>query len=91
MSFEIRYRKRPVTVAAEQWFPGKPIRGVKQRTLLGHDRPLGWIECLEGPRIVNAGDWVVKDNDGELSVVPDRKFRDIYEQVDSASEHQEAL
>lgn len=78
-----RYRKRPVTVEAQQWHPGVQIQGVNVRQFAsGADRQLilAWFDDADGePRKVRPGDWVVRDNDGELHVYRDAKFRDLFE------------
>jgi hypothetical protein len=75
----MRFRKRPVAVEAEQWFPGKRVEGV----LLhgdsgfplwfedehGHRYPSGpdvaFVGTLEGTMTVREGDWIVTGVKGE--------------------------
>lgn len=76
-----RYRKRAVTVEAQQWFPGVVIQNLRTRYLdgIGH---VAWFNDGEGePRLVRSGNWVIRDNDGELHVVSDRKFHDLFEEL----------
>lgn len=50
-----KFRKKPIVVEAEQWFPGKAIDGVYT---LG-EKGLGWIDTLEGGHVVSSGDWII--------------------------------
>lgn len=83
MTLAGRYKKRPVTVDAQQWRPGTNIRGLRARFLegVGH---VAWFNDSDGePHKVTPGDWIVRDNDGEMHVVPDPKFQALYEPVDT--------
>jgi hypothetical protein len=57
-----QFRKRPVVITAEQWFPGKPVEGVRESDLAP---PHGWIDTLEGTMAVEPGDWVITGVKGE--------------------------
>lgn len=71
----MKYRKKPVVIEAEQWFPGKEIEGVIERP--PHDVPSRAggvaftmparfvIETLEGDMTVSPGDWVIVGVKGE--------------------------
>ena len=84
-----KYRKRPVVIEAEQWFPGKKIDGVvyctKQvPTFDEFDSP--WqafmgIKTLEGDMEVRAGDWVITGVMGEKYPCRDDIFKQTYEEV----------
>jgi hypothetical protein len=69
-----KFRKKPVVVDAEQWFPGKAVDGVIHPVnddgltisfagLHGEDH--GWIETLEGGHVVSPGDWIITGIKGE--------------------------
>ena len=67
----MKYRKKPVIVEAEQWFPGKVVKGVTEQTWtpegasesvsLGY----GHVVTIHGQRTqVAFGDWVITEPDG---------------------------
>lgn len=81
-----KFRKRPVVVEAEQWFPGKCIDGVldlrhaENITRAGRKMPPGvYIETLEGPMTVSEGDWIVTGVDGDKYAVNPSIFEQTYE------------
>lgn len=86
-----RFRKRPVEIEAEQWWPGKFVEGV---TELVHDpgdgstvsSRAGVIDTLEGPHIVSPGDWVITGVKGEKYACKPDVFAATYEPVDDAGE-----
>ena len=64
------YRKRPVIIQAEQWFPGKRIEGVITSPVLEPtpDNPsgaYGQIKTLEGATTCIPGDWIITGVKGE--------------------------
>jgi len=64
-----KFRKKPVTIEAEQWFPGKHIDGVLLRdddlALKNTEPNQAWIQTLEGGHIVSPGDWIITGVEGE--------------------------
>lgn len=83
-----RYRKKPVVITAERWFPGTPVEGVREVEL--PDRPhaphIGLIDTLEGTMQVSPGDWVIVGVKGERYPCKDDIFQATYEREDSAPE-----
>ncbi len=81
-----RFRKRSIIVVAEQWWPGKDIPGVQE---LVYDLADGStapacravIETLEGPLIVNPGDWIITGVQGEQYPCKPEIFEATYEPV----------
>jgi len=71
------YRKKPITITAEQWFPGKKIKGVTQTTT-GH---AAFIVTLEGTMQVNPGDWIITGVKGEIYPCKQDIFEQTYERV----------
>jgi len=77
----MKYRKRPVVIEAEQWWPGKEIRGVFMETEeeaksviggKGHGRMeyprerLPYVITIHRQRAyLSAGDWVLPEPDGK--------------------------
>lgn len=54
-----RFRKRPVVVEAEQWFPGRRVAGVREN-IAG-----SFVVTAHGQRAYLApGDWVITEPDG---------------------------
>lgn len=91
-----KFRKKPVVVEAEQWFPGKLKGIVLQPNDLGaplrwwdewgHCNPfcgeqIGWIGTLEGGHVVTSGDWIIQGARGELYPCKDEIFVKTYEPV----------
>jgi hypothetical protein len=91
------YRKKPVVVQAEQWFPGKHIVGVAERGDPGfpehytdeHGRrkkippQYGWIGTLEGGHLVSPGDWIITGVQGEKYACKPDVFAMTYEPAEA--------
>ena len=73
-----KFRKKPIIVEAEQWFPGKEVEGVKERAKGAY----GYIETLEGGHMVDAGDWIITGVAGERYSIKAHIFEATYERVD---------
>jgi hypothetical protein len=77
-----KFRKLPVVIEAEQWFPGKGIPGVIEK-----DRQIGasyvhaWIDSLEGPMAVVPGCWIITGVKGEKYPCDEAIFKLTYEPV----------
>lgn len=62
-----KFRKRPVVIDAEQYWPGRVVPGV----CLAHDfltatgSPAPHVHTLEGAHIVSPGDWIITGIKGE--------------------------
>jgi hypothetical protein len=82
-----KFRKKPVVIEAEQWFPGKEIAGVVMKQPIiggrGHGAIAGptqpYIETLEGDMAVSPGDWVITGVAGEKYPCKDSIFQATYE------------
>jgi len=72
------YRKKPLIVEAQQWFPGVDIPGVE-----GVGNAHGLIETLEGFLMVSPGDWVIRGTAGELHPCKPDIFEATYEPVNN--------
>lgn len=91
-----RYRKKPVVIDAEQWFPGKYVLGVigynhtdreeqhMSATGLFFSVPsgCGYMDTLEGTHIVTAGDWIITGVQGERYPCKPDIFEKTYEPVE---------
>lgn len=55
-----KYKKRPVIVDAEQWFPGKEVRGVLRTP--EHDSHV--MTAHEQRVYLQPGDWIIAEPDG---------------------------
>lgn len=61
-----KYRKRPVVVDAEQWFPGRHVPGVVANRDNNPMTPNRYsIETWEGHMAVAPGDWIITGVKGE--------------------------
>jgi len=78
-----KFTKKPVVVDAEQWFPGKPVDGVVERSLDGEpSKIVGVVKTLEGDMIARPGDWIVTGVEGERYPVKNEIFKKTYERAD---------
>lgn len=78
-----KFRKRPVVIEAEQWLPGKRIKGVIEVTLLSDPGiPRQYIQTLEGEMEVSPGDWIITGVKGERYPCKPDIFAMTYEAVD---------
>lgn len=87
----MKFRKKPIVIEAEQWFPGKEIEGVITEGLGGglmmapnangvFDQ-IGYIETFEGKMIVYPGDWIIQGINGEKYPCKPDIFEKTYERV----------
>lgn len=68
-----RSRTEKVLVDAEQWVPGKAVKGVR---VYGE---LAFLDKLDADVPVEPGDWIVRTQLGGLFAVSDAVFNRIYE------------
>ncbi len=73
-----RFRKKPVVIEAERWFPGLSITGVH----VNRDEVSAYIITREGNMEVSPGDWIITGVKGERYPCKDDIFRLTYEPVD---------
>ena len=86
-----KYRKKPVVVEAEQWFPYLEMKAVVYPVYSGpwevpwhdvHGDDCGLLDTLEeGFMVVTAGDWIVTGVAGERYPVKPDVFEQTYEPV----------
>jgi len=81
-----KYRKKPVVIEAEQWFPGKGVVGVTELVYDSGDgktssQNKGMVETLEGPLYVSPGDWIITGVKGERYPCKPDIFEATYEPV----------
>ena len=80
-----KYRKKPIIVDAERWYPGVEIDGVdgSHAARLAHGLPLdaAWVDTLEGGNIVSSGDWIITGVRGEKYPCKPDIFEMTYEPV----------
>ena len=79
----MKFRKKPVVIDAEQWFPGKQIEGVEIRDEF-IDGPDEWVKqayihTLEGTMLVKPSDWVITGIAGEKYPCRNDIFQKTYE------------
>ena len=86
-----KYRKKPVVVEAEQWFPGRRIDGVEEHPRVLVDNadlqtmhPTAFIHTLEGTHMVIPGDYIITGIAGEKYPCKEAIFLATYEQVEEA-------
>ena len=100
----MKFRKRPVVIEAEQWFPGVSIEGVLSSAWpidpeacptgqcspgLGGDRPFYYIKTLEqGTMHVCPGDWIITGVMQEKYPCKDQIFRLTYEPMRITDEYE---
>jgi hypothetical protein len=83
-----KFRKKPVVIEAEQWFPGKEIDGVVMTAVMPHEhreytpnmtKPV--VKTLEGVMEVSYGDWIITGVKGEKYPCKPEIFEATYEAV----------
>lgn len=87
----MKYRRKPVIIEAEQWYPGKDIAGVipisagvsSTETADGSAWPAyATIKTAEGYVTVSPGDWIVTDAAGQPSLCKSDVFDATYEALE---------
>ena len=76
-----KFRKKPIVIEAEQWFPNKEIEGVILRGQNNFEF-FGEINTLEGPHIVTPGDWIITGIAGEKYPCKPDIFEATYDPVE---------
>lgn len=75
-----KYRKKPVVVEADQWFPGRRVAGVRERR--GNGSPasiVGVIKTPKGDLVAKPGDWIITGVAGEKYPCKEEIFYKTYE------------
>jgi hypothetical protein len=83
----MKFRKKPVVIEAEQWFPGKNVDGVEEfDTGDPLTEVMGRIVTLEDHKgsthYVSPGDWVITGVAGEKYACKDPIFKATYDPVE---------
>jgi hypothetical protein len=87
-----KYRKKPVVIEAEQWFPDRRVDGVVSAPLIDGKGGLcgcvllgglteAHVHTLEGPLLVSPGDWIITGVKGEKYLCKPDIFAATYEPV----------
>lgn len=78
-----KYRKKPIVIEAEQWFPGAEIDGVYNGKSVSGMIDMGFIFTPEGEMSAYSGDWIITNIImGELYVCKQDVFEKTYERVE---------
>lgn len=80
-----KFRKRPIVVEAEQWFPKKEIKEVYKEFIFHNGmnfKEKYFINTKQGPVQVNSGDWIIKGLDDEKYPCNPKIFEQVYEPVE---------
>lgn len=83
-----KFRKKPVVIDAEQWFPTSEIDGVIPSQDIS---TLAFIHTLEGTMEVHPGDWVITGILGEKYPCKPEIFVATYEPVSDSEEEDVVL
>jgi hypothetical protein len=73
----MKFRKKPIIIEAEQYFPDRKIEGV----IIESSR-MPYIRTLEGDMDVRMGDWVITGVNGEKYPCKPDIFEKTYEKVE---------
>ena len=77
-----QFRRRAALVEAVQWFPGTPIEGIKQTAPeRGELTPRALVPTRRGSMFAEAGDWIVRGEDGHTWVCEQESFPSLYEHL----------
>jgi hypothetical protein len=83
-----KYRKKPIVIEAEQWFPDKNIEGVEEEYGSYYFGAGEWrtyktgrhiINTLEGAHVVSPGDYIITGIAGEKYPCKEDIFKQTYE------------
>lgn len=88
----MQYRKKPVVIEATQWFEHGDHPAVSQYQT--HDPDMagfGWIQTLEGGRIVTPGDYIITGVVGETYPCKPDIFEMTYEAMPTEEDYLAAL
>jgi hypothetical protein len=77
-----KFRKKPVVIEAEQWFPDCEVAGVRVHYAQGK-YPIALCDTLEGAHMVSPGDWIITGVKGEKYPCKPDIFAMTYEPVES--------
>jgi hypothetical protein len=78
----MKFRKKPIVIEAEQWFPGKKIEGVFTRLNHLNVEVTPYIDTLEGRMYVSEGDWIITGINGEKYPCKPDIFEKTYDAVE---------
>jgi hypothetical protein len=78
-----KFRKNPVIVEAEQWYPGKSTKDVTERA----GGVYGVVETDQGRLIVGRGDWIVTGPLGEKHIWRDYDFEQAFEPIEDETKN----
>lgn len=85
----MKFRKKPIIIEAEQWFPDKNVDcvkfGITINSLTGNYVKAHMIETLEGTMTVSPGDWIIKGVNGEFYPCKPDIFEKTYEPVEEVT------
>lgn len=73
-----KFRKKPIIIEAEQWFPGYYVEGVDYDP--GQINP-AYIDTLEGRMVVSRGDWIITGINGEKYPCKPDIFEKTYDKI----------
>ena len=74
-----KYRKKPVVIEAEQWFPGRKVAGVEP--MVGTPSFYG-VVTINGIVGIEPGEWIITGVAGEQYPCKPDIFEKTYEKVD---------
>lgn len=80
-----RFRKKPIVIEAEQWFPEKEVEGVTTFDVQNKDGSMtkgGIIFSPWGDVEISPGDWVITGVNGEKYPCKPDIFEKTYEAID---------
>lgn len=84
----MKFRKKPVVIEAEQWWPDKEINGVRIIYDVDSNKNIkqyGAIDTLEGVMRVSSGDWVITGVNGEKYPCKPDIFEKTYEKFEDTN------
>ena len=81
----MKFRKKPIVIDAEQWFPGRQVDGVVIQSAefgLAFIRTSKRNKMLSRKRFVSPGDWIITGIKGEKHLCKPDVFEATYEVVE---------
>lgn len=79
------YVKKPVAVEAAQWFAGQPGALPEWAKAIVTEGPSkAFLDTPIGRRHIESGDWIVRDEEGDIISVPNEAFVLFYEAANAS-------
>lgn len=80
-----KYKRKPTTIEAIQWWPGMIVNGVEEfydPNPTDRNQPYPVVFTVNGPVKIEPGEWIITGINGETYPCKDEIFKKTYELVE---------